>query len=145
MWDIWAFGLLVYLISDLVQKKKSVLESQKKKLTMSVAILCPPVCVYDIMNKTGMFGKSAQGVKSQTFSLSLLVKSEPIWLCLEALWLKAEEYFFCVNRRLLGLFWEFLKRTTFLQRERKRTSGLLQSMRVFFAFLWGFFDWFCCM
>ena len=57
----------------------SLTELSRQDTTMGAAILCPEVCVSDVINKAGLRGKRIKYVTSQGLSPSPTVESKPTW------------------------------------------------------------------
>lgn len=82
--------------------------------TMTGAILCPAVCVSDLMNKANVCGKSVDNNSQGNLSCFPLIKSKPVWLGTEDLKFVAVKYFcgLIINRTIwslqTGIFAHFL-------------------------------------
>ena len=54
-------------------------ELSRQNTTVGAAILCPAVCVSDVIKKAGLRGKRIKYVTRQPISPSATVESEPTW------------------------------------------------------------------
>ena len=73
-----------------------------EKTTMTGAILCPAVCVSDLMNKANVCGKSVDNKSQGNLSFFPYIKSKPVQLGSEDLKFVGVKYFcgLIINRTI---------------------------------------------